>query len=733
MLINFSEETRKIIIGAKEEMIKLKHPYVGSEHIILSMLKYSENIIKAFENQNISYELYKNKLIDILGSAKKNSEHILYTPFLRKIISNSVIEAREQNRRIVNPEILLFQIIEEKNGIAYTILCNLNMDFEKLCNDLKKGLKYKKKKGKKTLLDEIGVDLTKKAKDKKIDQVIGRNKEIEEVIQILTRRKKNNPILIGQAGVGKTAIVEGIADLISKNKVPTCLQSKRIISLNIYSLVAGTKYRGEFEEKMKTLIKELEDNEDIILFIDEIHTIVGAGGAEGAIDASNIFKPALARGSIKIIGATTIDEYSRYIEPDQALSRRFQKIQIDEPNEKELKNILFKTKPLYEKHHNVFIKDKLIHKLVKYSNMYVKGRYEPDKSIDILDEVCSMVSLKKLSNDKKTNMLKNKLKDILKEKQNSYIQNDYKRACELKEQEKQISNKIEKIRPLKKEVKEKDIIKVIEKKHNCKIINLYSSKKLDMIKHRLYKSNPEQIKAIDKIIYYLKRYNLASNNTPFKLIINESSTHDGINIVKDLSKNINNNIIELDLSLFNSTYSINKLIGYNNNNKVDVFTKVKLKPFSTIIIKNSDEACEEVMDIIKDVLKKGYSYDITGKKVYFDNTMIFILNKHSEKNIGFSNKSINNNDIEKLVEFRVNLEDLSKNNINSLVERKINILEKKYNIKIKLTQSSKNNIIDKCKNNNYTVETFESEIKNTVEKYIIDKLIDNNRIYKLVI
>ncbi len=307
MFVNFSEEVRHILKNAEKERDDLNHPYVGSEHLFLSILKNSK-LKDILKKHKVTYDKFKEKLVSLVGVGSKKSKFVLYTPLLKRVLENAVIEAREENNKVVNPEIIIISILDEEDGIAYTILKSFNVNIDKLYYDLRIKKNNKNNKRKKLLLDEQGTDLTRLAKEKKLDPVIGREKEIDKVIEILLRRKKNNPILIGPAGVGKTAIVEGIANLMVSDKCPSFLKDKKIISLNIFSLVSGTKYRGEFEEKMKTLIKELEDNPDIILFIDEIHTMVGAGGAEGAIDASNIFKPALARGGVRIIGATTEDE-----------------------------------------------------------------------------------------------------------------------------------------------------------------------------------------------------------------------------------------------------------------------------------------------------------------------------------------------------------------------------------------------------------------------------------------
>ena len=361
MFVNFSEEVRHILKQAEREKEELNHPYIGSEHLFLSVLKESK-LISFFKKYDLSYNNFKNKLISLVGIGTKPSSFTLYTPLLKRALENSVIQAREEKNKDVTIEIVVLSILDEADGVASAVLNTLNINVNKMYFDLKNKKTVKGLKRKKLMLEEIGTDITKLARERKLDPVIGRSLEIKKAIEILLRRKKNNPILIGPAGVGKTAIVEGIANLIATSNTPDYLKNKRIISLNIFSLVSGTKYRGEFEEKMKILIKELEDNPDVILFIDEIHTIVGAGGAEGAIDASNIFKPALARGNVRIIGATTLDEYKKFIEPDAALARRFQSVLVEEPSLDNVIKILYGIKPLYEKYHHIKVPNlSLIH------------------------------------------------------------------------------------------------------------------------------------------------------------------------------------------------------------------------------------------------------------------------------------------------------------------------------------------------------------------------------------
>ena len=395
MFGNFTEEARKILVNAKKEMNDLKHPYVGSEHLLLAILKDNNSVSNKLKEYNLNYDKFKKELIDVVGVGSNTSEWFLYTPLLKRILENAVLDSKENNQGEVTISHLFSSLLEEGEGVAIRILLGMHIDLEELYNEFEnKLITPKGKKHKKLLLDELGVDLTTKALNNEIDPVIGRDKEIKRVLEILCRRTKNNPLLIGEAGVGKTAIVEELSRMIAFGEVPISLRNKRIISLDMATTVAGTKYRGEFEERMRKILKEIEENDDIILFIDEIHTLVGAGGAEGAIDASNIFKPALARNKIRCIGATTIQEYKKFIEQDGALDRRFQRVLVEIPDHDTVLSILKKLKPIYEKYHNVIIPDNSLNLIIELSDKYIYDRNHPDKAIDLLDEVCASVHLK---------------------------------------------------------------------------------------------------------------------------------------------------------------------------------------------------------------------------------------------------------------------------------------------------------------------------------------------------
>ena len=397
MFSKFSEEAQKVLLNAKKEMSNLNHPYVGSEHLLLAILSFKDlEVTQKLDEFGINYNSFKNEIIKVVGKGNISNDWFLYTPLLKRIIENATLDCRESKEKEVTVFHLFLSLLEEGDGVAIRILIGMNIDIDLLYEEFSNNFVLKKsKKQKKLMIEEFSVDLNKECLDGNIDPVILRDDEINRVIEILCRRSKNNPLLIGEAGVGKTAIVEGLASKITLGLVPDSLMNKRILSVSMSSLVAGTKYRGEFEERINKLIKEVEMNPDVILFIDEVHTLVGAGGAEGAIDASNIFKPALARGKLQLIGATTKEEYSKFVEKDKALDRRFQKIIVEEPDCVKTKEILYKIKDIYESYHHAIISNEIIDYIVESSDVYLKSRKFPDKAIDILDEVCAKTVLNK--------------------------------------------------------------------------------------------------------------------------------------------------------------------------------------------------------------------------------------------------------------------------------------------------------------------------------------------------
>lgn len=728
MFVNFSEEVRHIIKQAEYEKEILNHPYVGSEHLLLALM-HSDVLSSIFNNYNLTYDRFRKRLIDFVGVGSKKTNFVLYTPLLKRILENAVIIARERKARMVDSKIVLISLLDEEDGVANSIMKSLKININGIYNDVKK-ITNKGGKKKKTLLDEVGVDLTNLAKEKKLDPVIGREKEIRQAVEILVRRKKNNPILIGPAGCGKTAIVEEIANLMNTKKCPNYLKGKRLISINIFALVSGTKYRGEFEEKMKTLIKELEDNQDVILFIDEVHTVVGAGGAEGAIDASNIFKPALARGSIKIIGATTIEEYKKYIEPDQALARRFQIVNIKEPDKSTMKKILLGIKPLYEKYHNVKVNNSLIEKILDLSDKYLVNRYEPDRSIDILDESCAKTSVLINKTDKLKQKYDEKLTSCRKLKNKVLKKRDFSSAVKLAEEEKIYMEKISKIKKIKKTVLYDTVLDVVKekanvKKDNCNL-NYFKNLKSDLKKDIVGRDN-----IIDDLVRILYKKEMSVSKRLFCVNISGKSGIGKSFFVKTFLKKVCNDFITIDLSFYKEPSSISKLIGttagyVGYDNKNNIFEKIRNNPSIGIIIYNYNKGCEEVKNIFNEIIKNNRVEDATGKMIDFSNTyIVFVDELESGACVGFNSKENNKNMNESQLMDNIYINKLDKENILFIIKNTLEKVKKDYRSDIQINHAIISKIYEKYKDEKLSMLLKKAEYE------LEDKIINMVRLSKV--
>ncbi len=753
MFNNFTEEARKVLMQAKEEMKELKHPYVGSEHLLLSILKSDNEISERLKSYDLDYDRFKSEIINIVGVGSKQSECFLYTPLLKRVLENAIYDSKENNNGNVTVSHLISALLEEGEGIAVRILIGMDIDLDELYHDFAYKVPVKRSKGKKLLIDDLGVDLTEQAKQNKLDPVVGRDEEIKRVIEILCRRKKNNPILIGEAGVGKTAIVEELSRLISIGEVPNTLKNKRIISLDMATTVAGTKYRGEFEERVNKILKELEDNSDIILFIDEIHTLVGAGGAEGAIDASNIFKPALARNKMRCIGATTTKEYKQFIENDKALDRRFQKVEIKEPSDSVVKNILLKLRDTYSNYHKTIIEDNIIDFIIELSNKYIKTRYQPDKAIDILDEVCAHVSLKENNKIKKYNELNKKLSNILKEKKKCLLQKDYNKASFYKELENDLMSKINKLElflSIEKNniVTKEDVIKIVERKSNVPIYELkdFNNKDIKEFEYILKNNIIGHDNIICELIKIYKTLKLGfrDDNTCYSMMFTGPSGVGKTELAKLFSKRISNNVIKLDMSEYSEAHTISKLIGspagyvgYNDNK--NILEQVKDNPFSIIILDEIEKAHSNIVNLLYQILDEGKLKDSKGEDIYFNNAMIIMTS-----NIGFNNKEIGFNTCGKIknelkeyfgipfinrIDNVITFNTLKSDDIRKIVKNKLSKLKNKYknkNINIKINKNVIDEVINLSNYEEFGARKIDKIIKNKIEDIIINEILDSN-------
>lgn len=623
MYNNYNLETSRIFKDAEKIMISLNHGYVGTEHLFLSMLKNSEEIRNLLEKYQIEYDGFLEELLLVVNSETCKKVACIYTPLLKKVIKNAEMHAKNS---YITPLMLLESLLEEGEGIAIRILISMGLDIDKLYDEIK--LKDKKSNQKLEIYN-IGKEMSKDLSD---NFVVGREKEIDLITETLLRKNKNNPLLIGDAGVGKSAIVEELARRIKKGDVPNALKNKKIISIEMSSLVAGTKYRGEFEEKLNKIIKEVENNPEIILFIDEIHTLSNAGGAEGAINASDILKPYLARGKIKVIGATTTNEYNKFIAKDKALSRRFDLIKINEPSIDETINILSKIKPSFEHHYNIKISEENIRQIVDLTNKYILDRFNPDKSIDLLDSVCAMKEVKS-PKEKNIIILKNKLSNIIEAKEKMVKNNNFEEALNYRKQEIELNEKIEKEKNSSNRITNKDIKEVMLRKSN--IPNIKNNWK--DLKAYLNNEIVGQEEAINEIIASLKS---KESDLPVSILLTGSTGVGKTKTVKEIATYLKMPLVRLDLSEYNEPVSINRLIGssagYVGYDDENIFDRIRMYPNSIVLLDELEKANSNVINLFLQVLDEGFITNAKGEKIDFKNTYIFMTsNAEINNKIGF--------------------------------------------------------------------------------------------------
>ncbi len=659
----FTERAQEVITLAKEETHFLGHPATGTEHILLGLLREGEGIgAKAL----LSLEIDLEKTRDLIQkSIKKTNEEpakeISFTPRAKKVLNLAQDEARKWGVTYVGTEHILLGLIREGEGVAAQVLLNLGVNPEKIRKQVwallggnmanestKKSREYPKSKeeqAKQTILDEFGNDLNKLASENKIDPVIGRQNEIQRVIQVLSRRSKNNPVLLGEPGVGKTAIAEGLAQRIVDGDVPEILKNKRVVSLEMGSLVAGSKYRGEFEERLKKVMAEIKKSGNIILFIDELHTIIGAGAAEGAIDAANILKPALARGELQTIGATTLDEYRKYVEKDPALERRFQPIQVNEPTLEEAELILMGLRDRYEAHHSVKIGDESIKAAVKLSDRYITDRYLPDKAIDLIDEASSKVHLKVGTTPNNIKDLEEQIEQIRSEKESAVVQQDFEKAAKLRDNERKLKDELEeemeswkqKSVSTVQEVTEEDIAEIVSNWTGIpvqKIAQEESDKllKLEELLHKRVTGQDEAITAIAKAVRRA-RAGLKSPKRPIGSFIFLGPTGVGkTELARALAESLfgsEDALVRIDMSEYMEKHAISRLIGsppgyvgYDDGGQLTEI--IRRKPYSVILFDEIEKAHPEVFNILLQVMEDGRLTDSKGRTVNFRNTVLIM-------------------------------------------------------------------------------------------------------------
>lgn len=623
MYNNYSLEVKRIFKDAEKIAIDLNHPYIGTEHLLLSLINNDDKIKKILLKYDLTYDEFLDELLLVVGTSENKKCTCIYTPLLKRVIKTA---DEISKNKMMEPMHLLEAILEEGEGIAIRIIISMGIDIDKLYDEIKK----KHKKGNTKLeLYNIGKDMSEINSD---DILVGREKELNLIIETLLRKNKNNPLLIGPAGVGKSAIIEELARRIKSGNVPNKLKDKKIVSLEMSSLVAGTKYRGEFEEKLNKVIKEIEENPEIIIFIDEIHTMANAGGAEGAINASDILKPYLARGKVKIIGATTANEYNKFIAKDKALSRRFEIIKINEPTIKETENILSKIRPSFEKHYNIKITEENIKNIVSLTDRYVLDRFNPDKSIDLLDSVCAMKEVES-TKEKDISKLKDKLLNIVKKKENMVKKNNFDEALKYRSMEIKLQEKIDKEENTPNKITAKDIKEMLERKNNIPFIeNDFKDLENYLLDNIIGQNN-----VVREIINALKQ---KEEDLPVSILLTGSTGVGKTKTVKEIAKYLDIPLIRLDLSEYNESVSITRLIGasagYVGYDDENIFEKVRMNPHSIILLDELEKAHPNVINLFLQILDEGYVTNSKGEKIDFKNTYIFMTsNAMVNQKIGF--------------------------------------------------------------------------------------------------
>ena len=657
MFKRYTEKAKRAIMIAQEEAINLNHDYIGTEHILIGLIKEEEGVASQVLRQlGVNIDKVVEEVERLVGKGEyQQVGEIAFTPRAKKVLELASQEASQLKNNYIDTEHILLGLIKEGSGVAVRILTDLGINLDNVYSEIMKVLMegeaqgFPSASGKRTTktpaLDEFGRDLIKLAQEDKLDPVIGRSTEIQRVIQILSRRKKNNPCIIGEAGVGKTAIVEGLAQKITNNDVPEILKEKRIICLDLALIVAGTKYRGEFEKRLKKIVKEVQESNDVILFIDEIHTLVGAGAAEGAIDASNILKPALARGELQVIGATTADEYRKYIEKDAALERRFQPIYISEPSIEETIMILQGLKDKYEAHHKIKITDQALEAAAHLSARYVSGRFLPDKAIDLVDEAASRIKLQNTISPPDMKEVEMKLNKIRKEKESAVKLQEFEKAAQLREKEKKLEAELQKMKEKwetrrmvsKVEVTEEDIAEIVSSWTGIPIFSLKEeeAQKILRMEEELHKRIIGQDEAIISISKAIRRARagMKSPKRPIGSFIFLGPTGVGkTELARTLAEFLfgdENALISLDMSEYMEKFAVSRLVGappgyvgYEEGGQLT--EKVRRKPYSVILLDEIEKAHPDVFNILLQIFEDGRLTDSQGRVVDFKNTVIIM-------------------------------------------------------------------------------------------------------------
>ena len=783
MFNRFTERARKVILLAKEEAKRFNHDYIGTEHILLGLVREGEGVAAAvlasFGLSPDKIRLEVEKLVQP-GPTTVVSGDLPFTPKAKKVIELAMEEARALGHNYIGTEHLLLGLIREGEGVASQVLVNLGLELEKVREEVMNLLGseipgyemgQKVSHAKTPALDAFGRDLTKLAKDGKLDPVIGRKNEIERVIQILSRRTKNNPVLLGEAGVGKTAIVEGLAQKIIAGDVPETLKDKRLIILDLALMVAGTKYRGQFEERIKAVMDEIKRSEDVIVFIDELHTLVGAGGAEGAIDASNILKPALSRGEIQCIGATTLDEYRKHIEKDAALERRFQTIMVEPPSVDETVEILKGLRDRYEAHHRVKFTDEAVEAAAKLSDRYISGRYLPDKAIDLIDEAGSRARLSVMTAPPNVKHIEDKMAVVKQEKEAAVKNQDFEKAAKFRDEERKLKEELNGIKKEWKESKGKiepmvtddDIAVIVSRWTGIPILKLEEKEQNKFLKMEdaLHKRVIGQDEAISAIAHAVRRSRagIKDPRRPIGSFIFLGPTGVGKTLVgralAEFMFGDEDAIIQIDMSEYMEKFNVSRLVGappgyvgYEEGGQLT--EKVRRHPYSVVLLDEIEKAHPDVFNILLQMLEEGRLTDSFGRKVDFKNTIIIMTSNigaemlKKQGSIGFKSQDEEVtyqgmkerlldevkktfkpeflNRVDDIIVFR----SLTKEDLGRIVDLEIRDVEsrlREQNIKIELLPDAKDFLIEKGFDKNFGARPLKRTIQRFLEDPIAEEII----------
>ena len=794
MAYKFTKKAEKAVEIAEKIAIQLGHNYVGTEHILYGLVKEGTGIAsKVLENQNITPDAVLEKIEELVGiGEQKNTGTMGLTPRTKRVIENAFREAKRLNSEYIGTEHLLIGIMREADSVAVRIMLELNLEPQKLYNEIIKiineydvpdtnGAEAEKASrnsyNSTPTLNQFGTDLTMLAREGKLDPVIGRKKEIERIIQILSRRTKNNPCLIGEPGVGKTSVIEGLAEEIVSGEVPENLKGKRVVTLDISGMVAGAKYRGDFEERIKKALKEVKQARDIIIFIDEIHTIVGAGAAEGAIDAANILKPLLARGEIQLIGATTLNEYRKYIEKDSALERRFQPITVSEPSQEDTIKILKGLRDKYEAHHNVKITDEAIVAATKLSIRYINDRFLPDKAIDLIDEAASKAKLKTYTEPTNLKEQEDKIQKIASEKEEAIATQNFEKAAQLRDLERKEKEKLEKERQMwkdktiknVKQITEEDIADVISNWTGIPTQKISQDenerlKNLEKSLHERVIGQNEAVRAVAKAIKR-SRVGLQDPNRPIGSFMFLGPTGVGkTELSKALAESLfgdENAMIRIDMSEYMEAHSTSKMIGsppgYVGFDEAGGLTeKVRRKPYSVILFDEIEKAHPDVLNMLLQILDDGRLTDSHGRVVNFKNTVIIMTSNigarliTDKKTLGFASTEDNEeskeyektkkevlaqlkkefrpefiNRIDEIIVFHKLLPEEIKQIADIMLKQIVKRL-KEQNIEITIDEKAKDLVIKKGTDSTYGARPLRRAIQTMIEDKIAEEIIEGN-------